>query len=82
MSRTRVFCVLVKDITRTTIAPVSAATLVVQAVVWNEAAGAAAVDMSELPAGVADAIRRAIAFDRDERPASSLAFAAELKPTS
>ena len=45
----------------------------------KQAAGPAAVDMSELPASVANAIRRAIAFNRDERPESPLAFAAELK---
>ena len=45
----------------------------------KQAAGAAAIDMSELPEGMAAAIRRAIAFDRNERPESPLAFAAELK---
>ncbi|MDP2318963.1 MAG: protein kinase [Acidobacteriota bacterium] len=45
----------------------------------KQAAGPAAIDMSDVPDGMAAAIRRAIAFDRNERPQSPLAFAEELK---
>lgn len=45
----------------------------------KQAAGPAAVDMTDVPEGMAAAIRRAIAFDRNERPESPLAFANELK---
>jgi GAF domain-containing protein/predicted Ser/Thr protein kinase len=45
----------------------------------KQAAGPAAVDMTDMPADMAAAIRRAIAFDRNERPESPLAFAAELR---
>ncbi len=45
----------------------------------KQAAGAAAVDVGDMPEEMAAAIRRAIAFDKDTRPASPLAFASELK---
>jgi len=45
----------------------------------KQAAGAAAVEMGDLPEGVATVIRQAIAFDRDTRPASPADFASELK---
>lgn len=45
----------------------------------KQAAGPAAIDMSDVPGPMAAAIRRAIAFDRNERPQSPLAFAEELK---
>jgi len=48
----------------------------------KQAAGPAAVKMDDLPAGMAAAIRRAIAFDREMRPASPAAFASELKKTT
>jgi len=48
----------------------------------KQAAGAATVDMTDVPDGMAAAIRRAIAFDRNERPGSPLAFANELKRTT
>ena len=47
----------------------------------KQAAGPAAIDMSDVPDFMAAAIRRAIAFDRNERPQSPLAFADELKGT-
>lgn len=45
----------------------------------KQAAGAAAVEMGDIPENVASVIRRAIAFDRDTRPASPADFAGELK---
>jgi len=45
----------------------------------QQAAGAAAVDTSGIPAGMAEVIRRAIAFDKDTRPGSPSEFASELK---
>lgn len=47
----------------------------------KQAAGAAAIEMGDMPEGMAAAVRRAIAFDRDTRPASPAAFAGELKKT-
>jgi GAF domain-containing protein len=48
----------------------------------KQAAGPAALDTGGLPEGVAAVIRRAIAFDKDTRPGSPLAFAAELQKTT
>ena len=45
----------------------------------KQAAGAATVEMGDVPEGMAAAVRRAIAFDNDTRPASPVAFANELK---
>ena len=45
----------------------------------KQAAGAASVEMGDMPEGMAAAVRRAIAFDKDTRPGSPLAFASELK---
>ncbi len=45
----------------------------------KQAAGAAAVDTADMPAEIAALVRRAIAFERDARPGSPLAFANELK---
>jgi len=45
----------------------------------KQAAGAATVEMGDMPEGMAAAVRRAIAFDKDTRPSSPLAFASELK---
>ena len=45
----------------------------------KQAAGAATVEMGDMPEGMAAAVRRAIAFDKDTRPGSPLAFASELK---
>ena len=45
----------------------------------KQAAGAASVDTGDLSAGMADVVRRAIAFDRETRPASPAAFASALK---
>jgi len=45
----------------------------------KQAAGPAALDTSGMPAGMAEVIRRAIAFDKDTRPGSPSEFASELK---
>ena len=45
----------------------------------KQAAGAATVEMGDMPEGMAAAVRRAIAFDKDTRPGSPLAFAREFK---
>lgn len=47
----------------------------------KQAVGAAAVDMGDMPAAMAVVVRRAIAFDKDTRPGSPLAFATELGDT-
>ena len=45
----------------------------------KQAAGAAAVDTGDMSEEMADVVRRAIAFDKDTRPASPVRFASELK---
>jgi serine/threonine-protein kinase len=48
----------------------------------KQAAGATTVDTGDLPAEMASVIRRAIAFERETRPASPTAFASELRDTA
>jgi serine/threonine-protein kinase len=45
----------------------------------KQAAGASAIDTSRLPASLVPVLLRALAYDRDARPASPAAFAAELR---
>jgi hypothetical protein len=45
----------------------------------KQAQGAHTVDTGDLPAALADVIRGAIAYEKDKRPASPVAFADELK---
>jgi hypothetical protein len=45
----------------------------------KQAGGARAVDTTRLPPALTGVIVRALAFNRDERPASPAAFAAALK---
>jgi hypothetical protein len=45
----------------------------------RQAAGTHAIDTGDLPAALAEAIRRAIAYEKEKRPASPVAFANEIK---
>jgi serine/threonine-protein kinase len=45
----------------------------------RQAAGAHTVDTGDLAPALADAIRRAIAFEKDKRPASPAALAEEIQ---